>query len=259
MKYSVEVATKKNSKIFSKANEDRTFVDLERGIFIILDGVTRDQINGVYPDPSPAVDVSELFIKKSYQFIVENLTQNKEWQLIIKEAFAEGNSAIKQYNYLYEGDFLPGTVGIIVVVRDNKLFYGYIGDCIGVLLNEHEKFEFTECQTKLVHEHVKEFSADQIRNQICNNILHPYSYGVLDGRDGALDFVITGELDLGKYKEIILLTDGAEGVIRQFSSKELFMLNVTELLNNAICDKSTDDKTVIIVRRKFDENVIENI
>ena len=48
MKYRVETATKKNTKEFDKPNEDYFLVDRNNGIFIILDGVTRDKIDGIY-------------------------------------------------------------------------------------------------------------------------------------------------------------------------------------------------------------------
>ena len=66
MKYRVETATKKNTKEFDKPNEDYFLVDRNNGIFIILDGVTRDKIDGIYPDPSPACEVSKIFIDKAY-------------------------------------------------------------------------------------------------------------------------------------------------------------------------------------------------
>ena len=54
-----------------------------------------------------------------------------------------GNKEIEKFNHSYLGSFLPGTVGIIAIIKDNKLFYGYIGDCIGILLNKQMKKEFT--------------------------------------------------------------------------------------------------------------------
>lgn len=183
VKYRVETATKKNTKEFDKPNEDYFLVDRNNGIFIILDGVTRDKIDGIYPDPSPACEVSKIFIDKAYNYIMNVSSKESDYLKIIKNAFVEGNKEIEKFNHSYLGSFLPGTVGIIAIIKDNKLFYGYIGDCIGILLNKQMKKEFTMCQTKLIHEHIKEFTAYEIRHNICNNIRHPYSYGVLDGRD----------------------------------------------------------------------------
>ena len=70
--------------------------------------------------------------------------------------------------------------------------------------------------------------------------------------------IVTGEIKLDKYKELILLTDGLEQIIKEMSIKELFFLNATELLNSKFCDTSADDKTVITVRMNLDENNIKN-
>lgn len=258
MKYLVDIATKRNTKAFNKPNEDYAFADGDNCIFIIMDGVSRDKINGVYPNPSPAFEVSKLFIETGYNYIKDNLEEGGDYLQIIEEAFKRGNNAICEFNNSYVGNFLPGTVGIIAIIRDKNLYYGYIGDCLGILVKEQMIVEFTICQTKYIHEHIKEFTAEQIRNEICNNIDHPYSYGVLDGREGAMDFIITGEMSLDKCKGILLLTDGVEEIVKQMPVEELLNTTAKELLDKNVHIKSSDDKTIIIVRMNTDENIIEN-
>lgn len=258
MKYFVDVATKKNTKVYDKPNEDCVFVNDDNDIFIVMDGVSRDKIDGRYPNPSPALEVSKLFIEEAYEYIRKFKNQETDYLRIIKCAFEEGNKAIYEYNKLYVGDFLPGTVGIIAIIKSDILYYGYIGDCFGILVNEKATKEFTMSQTQLIHEHIKEFTANYVRNNICNNIKHPYAYGVLDGRLGAMDFVITGKLSLDEYKGFLLLTDGAEEVVKQTPIKQLFDTNVQELLDTEVHNSSMDDKTVIFVRKKTNENIVEN-
>ena len=254
MEYRVDFATQQNRKDFDKPNEDFIFVDENNGIFIVLDGVTRDKIDDLYPQPSPSYEVSKIFADKAYAYIIDNFSKNIDTLTIIKNAFAEGNAEIKRFNRSYTGDFLPGTVGIIAIIKENKLYYGYIGDCLGVLLNEQARKEFTTCQTKLIHEHIKYFTAFEIRNYICNHHNHPYSYGVLDGRESAIDFVVTEMMALDKYKELVLATDGVEDTVRQMPINELLFSNAQDLVTDKIYNKSTDDKTVIIVRFTTDEN-----
>ena len=258
MKYLVDIATKRNTKAFNKPNEDCAFADGDNCIFIIMDGVSRDKINGVYPNPSPAFEVSKLFIETGYNYIKYALEERCDYLQIVKEAFKVGNNAIYEFNNSYVGNFLPGTVGIIAIIGDKNLYYGYIGDCLGILVKEQMAVEFTTCQTKYIHEHIKEFTSEQIRNEICNNVNHPYSYGVLDGREGAMDFIITGELSLDKCSRILLLTDGVEEIVKQMSVEELLNTTAKELLNKKVHIKSSDDKTIIIVRMDTDENSIEN-
>lgn len=45
----ISYGTLKNTKQQDKPNEDLVFGDLDRNIFILLDGVSRDTINGKYP------------------------------------------------------------------------------------------------------------------------------------------------------------------------------------------------------------------
>lgn len=252
----VQSATKRNTKAPDKPNEDCFLCDSSNGIFMILDGVTRDRVVGKYPNPSPAVEVSKIFLKRAYDYILKNCSEENDYEKVIKNAFIEGNAIIDKFNHSGLENvekFLPGTVGIIAIIKEDRLFYGYIGDCIGVLVNKQGKTEFTTCQTKLVHEHNKEFTANEIRNEICNNIKHPYSYGVLDGRKGAIDFVVTGKVNIGNYERLILLTDGLEEIIKQVPNEELIEASANELITNRVCDGSTDDKTVIVVRIKPDE------
>ena len=56
-----EIFTEKNVKYLDKPNEDLALFEKKYNIGIVLDGVTRDRIEGVYPNPSPARVASELF------------------------------------------------------------------------------------------------------------------------------------------------------------------------------------------------------
>lgn len=81
--------TKKNTKKFHKSNEDYALADDNNGIYIIVDGVSRDRLKGVYPEPSPSRHVSELFVRQAYECLKQNcLKMNSE--SIVKQAFESG-------------------------------------------------------------------------------------------------------------------------------------------------------------------------
>lgn len=252
-----EYQTKKNTKFPDKPNEDNFLIDCTNGIFIIVDGVSRDKENGKYPNPSPACQVSELFINTSYGYLKDNIGKKYDYIQLIKEAFMIGNTAIYNYNLNCNKTFLPGTVGIIVIIVNSEMYYGYIGDCIGVLLSREKKEQFTDCQTKLIHKHIAEYSTSQIRNEICNNIEHPYSYGVLDGRNGALDFITTGNINLSEYTELLLFTDGLQGTIENLSSATILNMSTNEIMND-VTNNCNDDKTLIRIRGINSENNYQN-
>lgn len=87
-----------NSKNINKPNEDYYFCDDERGIYLLVDGVSRDKINGIYPNPSPALDVSKLFVKSAYSFLLENISENANILDLLYNAIKKGNDEINEYN-----------------------------------------------------------------------------------------------------------------------------------------------------------------
>ena len=155
--YKSESATKKNVKDINKPNEDYCLCDDASCTYILADGVSRDKINGIYPNPSPSEDVATLFVKSVHESISNN--SGKEALNILESAIETGNDRIRAYNNKkqWDNEFYPGTVGIIVTIRNQELFYAYIGDCYGLVLNRDKKF-FSKCQTDKIAEHRSEFS-----------------------------------------------------------------------------------------------------
>lgn len=237
-----------NTKNINKPNEDYYLCDDKNGIYILVDGVSRDKINGIYPNPSPALEVSKLFVNEAYDYIVryQNLYDRNEY--LLQKAMINGNSAIKAYNecYMWENDFFPGTVGIIVFLKEGKLYYSYIGDCYGILIGKQKRI-FTKCQTKEIARHKKEYSSIEIRNDICNNVKHPCAYGVLNGDVRAKDFMISGVINTKAYDEVILCSDGFSDVVTQFSGLEMKEMSIEEM-NEA--GNLQDDKTIIQIKVK---------
>lgn len=244
----VSSATIKNTRYEDKPNEDVAFYNEQKGIYIIMDGVSRDRENGKYPNPSPAYEVSKLFIEEAYSYLEKDIEWNNPEQSI-KQAFQRGNEAIGKYNRSFlKSDFLPGTVGIIAIFHENMLYYGYIGDCIGILLGDGNKEEFTQCQTSEIHKHVKEYTAGYVRNEICNHIEHEYAYGVLDGRQGAMDFIVTGKRKIHGYRGCILATDGAKEILDEIDMDVAIDKSAKSVLDYGEISKNTDDKTLMLIR-----------
>lgn len=248
IKYKSSSRTVENRKNMNKPNEDYFLCDDERGIYILVDGVSRDKINGVYPNPSPSFDVSKLFVESTHKFLSTNINKNVDILDLLYDAVKKGNSEIEKYNKQREwiDDFLPGTVGIIVIIQDYQLFFAYIGDCYGLILNKSKKV-FTKCQTEKIAEHKKEFSAYEIRNKICNNKSHPYSYGVLNGDFKAMDFVKYDKMNIQSRDKIFLCSDGFSDIIKKFTSKELYKMTIDQMIENS---KDNDDKTVVIIEEE---------
>lgn len=243
MKIKSEFAISKNHLDYPKPLEDFILIDKEKSIFIILDGVSRDKNNGIYPDPSPSFEVSQIFAKEVLNFLKQAI-HGKDIIGNLKLAVTYGNNKIYEYNKKANWSFLPGTVGIISVILNDKFYYVFVGDCIGQIFHKNKSKFFTYPQTKLLKEHITEFSADQIRNIICNNKKHPFGYGVFTGEKGVMDFLECGEELLYEGDLIILATDGMNKMIFPTSAKELVASAERQEKDQGL---RSDDKAVIVI------------
>lgn len=232
----VEYITRKNN-ISDKPNEDYIFVEEERNIYILLDGVTRDREAGKYPCPSPAVEVNKIFVDRFIDVVrKDGLYINTEAEL--KGVIEKANDAIGEYNLKFSHRFPAGAVGVIVVLTQEGFISAYIGDCYGAVLSEQSIKYFTEPQTKNIAIHKKEFTSDQIRFEICNNPNHVYAYGVLDGNKQANHFVITGKHKLNPEEKILLYSDGAINV-EKLEVKDMYnesVLKIADIIKNTTND-----------------------
>lgn len=247
-RYKSRALTCINSKKINKPNEDFYLCDDKNQIYFVADGVSRDKINGVYPNPSPSEIVTKLFVQKSYKYILDNIKDvNKE--KLLNDSIKYGNECVNKYNSTQKWveDFLPGTVVVIILIYNEQVYYSYVGDCYGFVINNRFKRMFTRCQTeKLVKSGIK-FDRITIRNVICNNIENMYSYGVLNGDVNALKFVQSGKFKFNKNDKIFLCSDGVSEIMLSTPSQKLYKMNEKEII---IKSKDIDDKTVVIIEEK---------
>lgn len=259
----IDAYTAKNTMYEKKRNEDYHIVDREKGIFLILDGVSRDASNGVYETPDLVPDVVSALGNYIYQYLSDALNNSGRIDVgaLLREAVSLGNAHIANMTYQYA--FKPGAVGIVCVLHQQCFYYVFIGDCTGLVIHEDKTFtEFTESQTTKLHDYMKQYaetdgkrlSKDEIRNEICNNPASPLGYGVLDGNPRALDFVKASSICLSARDVIVLCTDGIEQYIRsEYVARKKDLKSAEEIIkaSNAIdaqIQKRHDDKTLIIIR-----------
>lgn len=239
----IKSGTKKNLAT-GKPNEDYFSILTERNLFVIADGVTRDKENGKYPNPSPSSEVSKIFCHK----VIEVYSGTK---LNLKKVFVEANKEIKKYNVRYPGYFKPGTVGIAVLIEGNNLSFASIGDCIGIILRNGNLIKFNEKQTEKLRNSAQKFSSEIIRTEICNNILNPFAYGVINGDINANNFIEFGELNLQIGDKVVLMSDGLEMLLELERFEEIMnnpIENIFSLAEDLEKQRNfrTDDKTLII-------------
>lgn len=240
--------TRRNTHYADKPNEDYFWFDEAAGAALVLDGVTRDRENGVYPDPSPARIATERFAQAASAALTAPDGTPGERLLAAVKA---GSAAVAQANAGAPTDFLPGTVGVLTLAEEGRLHYAYVGDSNGILLSKGRAAAFTEPQTKAVHDHRGEFSAYEIRAHICNNARHPCGYGVWTGQSGAMDFLRMGSMVLAPGDRVLLCTDGLDPFLSDTGEAALCAMDSGTLLARAMAFQKPegwmDDRTAVII------------
>lgn len=233
--------TRKNTVTEDKPNEDLVLFNKESNVGLVLDGVSRDRENGRYPNPSPAQIATKMFADCCFK----SASLTSETGVGKLRAMIEfGNSSLKDYNKALNHYFPAGVVGVVFSIENDCFHYGYIGDCYGSIIRDGMMRIFTECQTSMVAKHHKEYSADEIRNEICNHVSHPCGYGVWNGDNHSMDFVKYGTISVMHGDVFLIYTDGLKEVIESKKISELVSAPI-----NTICYeepwKGQDDRACL--------------
>ena len=247
MRFIMKGATEKNTCYADKPDEDYFFFDEASGFAMIL--VTRDRENGIYPNPSPACRACNAFAEAAQAVLLNKSDASPIARL--KAAAYAGNEAVALANEGFSSPFLPGTVGVLTLFSENKLYYAYIGDSNGILISNGTMSYFTEPQTAEVHRHRKEFTSDEIRTVICNNPSHPCGYGVWNGRPSSAEFLRVGELPLSVGDKVFLCTDGVDPFLASLPAEAVAAMDADAFLSRAMAylrpEGHMDDRTAVVI------------
>lgn len=249
MRLTMKGATEKNTRYADKPNEDLFFFDEASGFAMILDGVSRDRENGIYPNPSPACLACTAFADAARAMLMK--TSDAAPADRLKAAAYAGNMAVAAANEGFPSPFLPGTVGVLALFSEYKLYYAYIGDSNGILISNGTLSYFTTPQTAEVHRRRKEFTSDEIRTVICNNPSHPCGYGVWNGMPSAAEFLRMGELPLAAGDRVLLCTDGIDPFLASLPDKAIAAMDADILISQAMTymmpEGYMDDRTAVVI------------
>ncbi|MBB6053910.1 hypothetical protein [Armatimonas rosea] len=258
----IEKCTIKNNEYaYEKPNEDFMITDIDKGIYIVSDGVSRSPKMGKYPNPSPSAEIAKIFSEKLYQLMTlkaEEISESMSQKDLYVSIFPE----LRKFNQLkfpvmnYNEEDYAGLVCISVFVYNNCIYFSYVGDCIGVFLGKNRINVFTEFQTDVVdifkrnNKSLKNLT-EVIRRDLRNNIESEYGYGVLNGDFEVMNFLKEGVFQYEEGDRLVLCSDGIRPVID----------HNLDMLKNGKCDEiikksielenlysiRSDDKTIIIV------------
>ena len=248
-----DYATKSHTRGLDKPNEDRLLVDGERGIFIVLDGVTR--VHSEYekaPQSSAAGEVGDIFLKEVYAYICEHLFDPSP-RLILENAVRLANSKIKEYRKIKSKDewvFYPSTLGIISILRGKTLHYLSVGDCIGILLRYNSKIIFGR-ELALEAVDLCNVSKNERYDIYCNHPENHLSYTVYNGDEVVMDGVEYSFVDVHDGDIVILATDGIADYLKFEKVRDLILQSPEEMISNSgrydapPYAEYADDKTLI--------------
>ena len=210
IRYKTEHATIPHQRKLAKPNEDRLIVDEERGIFIVLDGVTR--VHKEYeqtPYKSAAGDVGDIFIEEAYSYICKHISEDSPEE-IMREAVRLANSKIKEYRDAKsqaDWGYYPSTLGIISILRDNTLHYLSVGDSIGVLVRGSSRMLFGR-EFALEAVDLNNVSKKVRYDIYCNHPENHLSYTVFNGDDVVMDGLEYSFIDIHPDDIVFLASDG---------------------------------------------------
>ena len=205
--------------------------------FVVADGITRDpdcQIDlnernvleslKYYPNPSGARFAAE---KACQEFMAYCSHTSDE---TVRDSLIKANRAVKILNdeNIKYVDYLIndywGCVAAAAVIKDDKLFWGVIGDCEVVVFsnsgqvklkspNSMEAFDRAVEVQSIKFDWAKPQGRKKVRSQFRNNpdqIINGEctSYGAITGESSAEKFIYTGEFQLENGDLVLLYTDG---------------------------------------------------
>jgi serine/threonine protein phosphatase PrpC len=226
--------------------EDTLICDREHGIYVVADGITRQDVTEyeLIEDNKISYNISQKFCQTFAEVMVCEMLGTVEKELVsekMRRSFSKANLAVKDLvdDYVYEHPSakteIPGTVAICAMVYNDALYYGSVGDCIGILVRNGKKIIFSDKQTTYAYKRAKvERDRVTLVNEYVNNPTNPFGYGVINGDTNALKYFKVSHLSLEYGDEIYLLTDGIADYIRYCDHEEYSKLTVDEILKSAV-------------------------
>lgn len=247
-------------------SEDEFFVNADRGIFVVADGVTRRGFSGPYPDPSPARAAAKATVKS---FSDANRGQFTERQM--HKAFKRANESVRAVNrslglwddHDWWGRDLAGAVAAGLVIQEALFVYGFIADCgvaqisaeSGLLWHTPDLLAPAEKHFPSVEELGQKERFIRVRRDFRNRpeAKHP-TYGVLTGEEAALSYVQVGARPYGHGEVLAVYSDGAAPFVIKDSTFQQLLGQATEaelseyVAQHSSSEQNADEKTLIVIR-----------
>lgn len=236
LSYSVDSGTRINNRGLGKPNEDFFFVDRERHVFILLDGITR--VHKEYqeiPGRSAACDVGEIFLNTARDYIAAHRNDQAP-EALLRNAALLGNAAIVPYRRqkeLAQWQYYPGVLGILAVLEGDRLHYAYVGDSISVHIRGSEKTYFG-CQEQLETIAKLRTTKAEMYANYCNHPENPLGYGIFNGDESVSPLLEQGVITLQPGDTVIFSSDGLTQYLRHTDAAVLAGATVEEMMDASV-------------------------
>ena len=224
--------------------ENEDYFKIIDNLFIVVDGITREKYH--LKDKSIAREVSEAFVENFARECLANYcissNSNDIYKLLVN-SFKKANERIYYINQEYISKYKennlkffekPGCVGVVALVHNNNLYYGYFGDCTLFLIRNNIRIILGEKQTKCSH---KFFNGKINREKLESNYVNhnkKYGYCVANGDDEAFEYFKVGHIALEEDDVIILSSDGLTNYLLNVDSSDFASESVSNIFINSL-------------------------
>jgi hypothetical protein len=147
--------------------------------------VTRNLIDGRYPDPSPSYLAAKAFAESVYRNMLLDLYSSNPFQNLTS-AIICGNYRIAQLNserIRASQKILPSTVGVVTQIIRNEMYCIYLGYCSVWHFRNNKVEQITDSQTQKIKQQSNPLASFNIREDLYNNPKNPFGYGVFTGEE----------------------------------------------------------------------------
>lgn len=254
MNYTIDSATRVNDRGICKPNEDIIFTDINRGLFVILDGITRPHEEYDGTDKSAACDINRIFIDsvQSNASCIDKVISDDELEQALKRMALMANASIIPYRCtktLKQWQYYPGTVGIIAALRKDRLCCIWAGDCIGLHLHMNNKMIIANQQT--LRSSRLGYSKKQLYAKVCNHPENEFAYGIFNGDPEVEELLECSWTSLNVGDTVLLSTDGLATYLQNETVSGIRSASVSSMLDCSLqydlppFGKYSDDKAII--------------
>lgn len=264
-----------SGKIAARPNEDYLICDDFNKIYIVADGISRtereyaDFLGGSGAD-SIARTVSEVFcnsLHSSLKEVILNAQSEDNLERDFISAFETANASVEKLlktrthyyltrKYKSGTDYYekPGCVAIAAFIFGGKLYYGSVGDCMGILIRGGRRIIFSDKQTDYAF---TQLNVEDDRYRLCreyvNKPQNPYGYGVVNGDNNAVKFFAVSRFGLEAGDRIYIVSDGVSDLIKYGDADKIAKYSLEKIMRKederrASLGKRNDDKAIIRIK-----------